>query len=79
MNYLCNWYVTGKEMDQSTSIKAWKERAIELAEKSIHEKVVNEIVRRAKGIKVGGPSYAEAETGPLISASHLNKIGRAHV
>ena len=45
-----------------------------VVEKSIHEKVVTEIARRAKEIKVGGPSSSEAETGPLISSNHLNKV-----
>lgn len=45
-----------------------------VVEKSIHEKVVSEIVRRAKEIKLGGPASTEAETGPLISANHLNKV-----
>jgi betaine-aldehyde dehydrogenase len=45
-----------------------------VVEKSIHEKVVTEIASRAKEIKVGGPSSSEAETGPLISSNHLNKV-----
>ena len=45
-----------------------------VVEKSIHDKVVNEIVRRAKDIKLGGPNSADAETGPLISSNHLNKV-----
>ncbi|MEY2813913.1 MAG: hypothetical protein RL579_818 [Actinomycetota bacterium] len=45
-----------------------------VVEKSIHEKVVTEIASRAKEIKVGGPSFSEAETGPLISSNHLNKV-----
>ena len=45
-----------------------------VVEKSIHDKVVNEIVRRAKDIKVGGPTSSDAETGPLISSTHLNKV-----
>lgn len=45
-----------------------------IVEKSVHDKVVEEIVRRAKEIKVGGPSSLDAETGPLISASHLKKV-----
>ncbi len=45
-----------------------------VVEKSIHQKVVSEIARRAKEIKVGGPTSTEAETGPLISANHLNKV-----
>jgi betaine-aldehyde dehydrogenase len=45
-----------------------------IVEKSIHDQVVNEIVRRAKDIKLGGPASNDAETGPLISANHLNKV-----
>lgn len=45
-----------------------------IVEKSIHDKVVKEIVRRAKDIKLGGPASNDAETGPLISATHLNKV-----
>ena len=45
-----------------------------IVEKSIHDQVVNEIVRRAKDIKLGGPASNDAETGPLISATHLNKV-----
>lgn len=45
-----------------------------VVEKSVHDRVVNEIVRRAKDIKLGGPDSADAETGPLISATHLNKV-----
>ena len=45
-----------------------------IVEKSIHDQVVNEIVRRAKDIKLGGPASEDAETGPLISANHLNKV-----
>jgi len=45
-----------------------------VVEKSIHEKVVTEIASRAKEIKVGGPTSSEAETGPLISSNHLNKV-----
>ena len=45
-----------------------------IVEKSIHDQVVNEIVRRAKSIKLGGPSTSDAETGPLISAGHLGKV-----
>ena len=45
-----------------------------IVEKSVHDQVVNEIVRRAKEIKLGGPSNSDAETGPLISAGHLGKV-----
>lgn len=45
-----------------------------LVERPIHDRVVGEIVRRAKAIRMGGPSDLLAETGPLISQAHLNKV-----
>ena len=45
-----------------------------IVERSVHDQVVNEIVRRAKEIKLGGPDSEEAETGPLISENHLKKV-----
>ncbi len=45
-----------------------------IVEKSIHDKVVNEIANRAEKIVLGGPFEANAETGSLISKSHLEKI-----
>ena len=45
-----------------------------IIERSIHDRVVNEIVRRAKEIRLGGPNDLDAETGPLISESHLKKV-----
>ena len=45
-----------------------------IVEENIHDQVVNEIVRRAKEIKLGGPDSSDAETGPLISENHLNKV-----
>lgn len=45
-----------------------------LVERPIHDRVVGEIVRRAKAIRMGGPSDLLAETGPLISQVHLNKV-----
>ena len=47
-----------------------------LVERSIHDRVVGEIVRRAKAIQMGGPSDLSAETGPLISQDHLVKVQR---
>ncbi len=32
------------------------------------------MVRRAEQIRLGGPFDDKAETGPLISAAHLNKV-----
>ncbi|MGA0078282.1 MAG: aldehyde dehydrogenase family protein, partial [Candidatus Nanopelagicales bacterium] len=45
-----------------------------IVEKSIHDKVVNEIANRAEKIVLGGPFEANAETGSLISKAHLEKI-----
>ena len=45
-----------------------------LVEESIHDVVVDEIVRRAQRIRLGGPFDEDAETGALISAAHLAKI-----
>ena len=35
---------------------------------------MDELVRRANQIRLGGPFDAEAETGPLISAAHRDKV-----
>ncbi len=45
-----------------------------LVEASIHDRVVDELVRRAGEITLGGPDNEAAETGPLISEGHLNKV-----
>ncbi len=45
-----------------------------IVERSIHDRVVSEIVRRAENIYQGGPDDERAETGPLISKNHLEKI-----
>jgi betaine-aldehyde dehydrogenase len=45
-----------------------------IVERSIHDRVVTEIVRRAAKISLGGPDDAMAETGPLISQAHLNSV-----
>ncbi|MDO8645742.1 MAG: aldehyde dehydrogenase family protein [Candidatus Planktophila sp.] len=45
-----------------------------LVERSIHDRVVNEIVRRAAKIRLGGPDDELAEAGPLISAAHLKSV-----
>ena len=45
-----------------------------IVERSVHDQVVNEIVRRAKQIRLGGPADLTAETGPLISEGHLRKV-----
>jgi betaine-aldehyde dehydrogenase len=43
-------------------------------EESIHDDFVDEVVRRAERIRLGGPFDDKAETGPLISAQHLAKV-----
>lgn len=45
-----------------------------IVERSIHDRVVNEIVRRAAKIRLGGPGDELAEAGPLISAAHLKNV-----
>ncbi|WP_308250313.1 aldehyde dehydrogenase family protein [Sphaerisporangium fuscum] len=45
-----------------------------LVEDSLHDAFVEEVVRRAGRIRLGGPFDPEAETGPLISAEHLAKV-----
>ncbi|OIJ67360.1 aldehyde dehydrogenase family protein [Streptomyces mangrovisoli] len=41
---------------------------------SLHDALVEEIVRRARRIRLGGPFDPDAETGPLISARHREKV-----
>ncbi|TFD58274.1 aldehyde dehydrogenase family protein [Cryobacterium sp. Hh38] len=45
-----------------------------VVEASVAEKFVDELVRRANQIRLGGPFDPEAETGPLISAAHRDKV-----
>ncbi|MCL8025174.1 aldehyde dehydrogenase family protein [Nocardioides bruguierae] len=45
-----------------------------VVEESIHDQVVDTLVRRAEGIRLGGPFDDDAETGPLISAAHREKV-----
>ncbi|MEU4409784.1 aldehyde dehydrogenase family protein [Streptosporangium sp. NPDC023963] len=45
-----------------------------LVEDSLHDAFVDELVRRAARIRLGGPFDPEAETGPLISAAHLARV-----
>ena len=47
-----------------------------LVERSVHDQVVDEIARRADLIRLGGSHDPEAETGALISATHLAKVER---
>jgi betaine-aldehyde dehydrogenase len=45
-----------------------------LVEDSLHDRFVDEVVRRAQLIRLGGPFDEQAQTGPLISAQHLAKV-----
>ncbi|HET6627240.1 MAG TPA: aldehyde dehydrogenase family protein [Nocardioidaceae bacterium] len=45
-----------------------------LVEESVHDDFVDELVSRAERIRLGGPFDDKAETGPLISAGHLEKV-----
>jgi betaine-aldehyde dehydrogenase len=45
-----------------------------LVESSIHDEFVDELVRRAELIRIGGPFDEKAETGPLISEGHRAKV-----
>jgi betaine-aldehyde dehydrogenase len=49
-----------------------------IVEESLHDRFVDEVVRRARLIRIGGPFDEHAETGPLISAAHRDKV-RAYV
>lgn len=45
-----------------------------IVDERIAEPFVDELVRRADRIRLGGPFDPEAETGPLISAAHREKV-----
>ena len=45
-----------------------------VVEESLHDRFVDELVRRAEQIRMGGPFDEDAETGPLISAAHRDKV-----
>ncbi|WP_153396477.1 aldehyde dehydrogenase family protein [Ornithinicoccus halotolerans] len=45
-----------------------------VVEDSVRDQVVDEIVRRAGAITLGGPFDPDAETGPLISGEHREKV-----
>ncbi len=45
-----------------------------LVEQSIHDTFVDALVRRAERIRLGGPFDEKAETGPLTSAAHRDKV-----
>ncbi|GGQ67155.1 aldehyde dehydrogenase family protein [Streptomyces flaveolus] len=45
-----------------------------LVEDGLHDRFVDEVVRRASDIRLGGPFDERAQTGPLISAAHRDKV-----
>ncbi|MXG91463.1 aldehyde dehydrogenase family protein [Nocardioides flavescens] len=45
-----------------------------VVEESIHDEFVDRLVERAATIRLGGPHDEQAETGPLISAAHRDKV-----
>ncbi|MFJ2264311.1 aldehyde dehydrogenase family protein [Streptomyces sp. NPDC087844] len=45
-----------------------------LVEDCLHDRFVDEVVRRARLIRLGGPFDERAQTGPLISAAHRAKV-----
>ncbi len=45
-----------------------------LVEESIHDTFVDTLVERAGAIRIGGPFDDKAETGPLTSAAHRDKV-----
>ncbi|GGX08285.1 aldehyde dehydrogenase family protein [Streptomyces lomondensis] len=45
-----------------------------LVEDALHDRFVDEVVRRARDIRLGGPFDERAQTGPLISAAHRAKV-----
>ncbi|WP_404434936.1 aldehyde dehydrogenase family protein [Rothia sp. BD8] len=45
-----------------------------VVEESIAQRFTDELVRRAKDIRLGGPFDDDAETGALISEAHLQKV-----
>ncbi len=45
-----------------------------LVEESIHDEFVDRLVERAQLIRLGGPFDERAETGPLTSAEHRDKV-----
>ena len=45
-----------------------------IVQEELHDALVDEVVRRAERIRLGGPFDPEAQTGPLISAAHLAKV-----
>jgi betaine-aldehyde dehydrogenase len=47
-----------------------------IVQDGIHDEFVDEVVRRARLIRLGGPFDPDAQTGPLISAAHRERVER---
>jgi betaine-aldehyde dehydrogenase len=47
-----------------------------IVQEDLHDRFVDELVRLAERIRLGGPFDPDAETGPLISAAHRDKVER---
>ncbi|WP_086819369.1 aldehyde dehydrogenase family protein [Allokutzneria sp. NRRL B-24872] len=45
-----------------------------IVQDELHDRFVDELVRRASAIRLGGPFDEKAETGPLISEAHRAKV-----
>ncbi|MFD6277039.1 aldehyde dehydrogenase family protein [Streptomyces sp. NPDC060209] len=45
-----------------------------LVQDELHDAFVDELVRRAQDIRLGGPFDEQARSGPLISAAHRDKV-----
>ncbi|WP_455353194.1 aldehyde dehydrogenase family protein [Streptomyces sp. SYSU K217416] len=45
-----------------------------LVQEELHDSFVAEVVKRARTIRLGGPFDEHARTGPLISATHRDKV-----
>lgn len=45
-----------------------------IVDDELHDRFVDELVRRAGNIRLGGPFDDKAQTGPLISQAHLDKV-----
>jgi betaine-aldehyde dehydrogenase len=45
-----------------------------LVEEEVHDRFVDALVDRAQAIRLGGPHDPKAETGPLISEAHRDKV-----
>ena len=45
-----------------------------LVQEEVHDAFVDALVDRARAIRLGGPHDPKAETGPLVSAAHRDKV-----